>query len=363
MYPVTPRFLPRLAESHDVVTEVLLATTDGRTIPVDHTGGSVTVDRGQDIRRTCTVTGCDTSLIPLTPTDQLATYGARLRISRGVDYGDGSQELVSLGVFRLDQVDGDPAEGPVTLTGKAIECIVQDDKFTTPYRATGTIVSAITALIQRSIPDASITSTIVDAPIGARTWDVEGDPWAAVQEIAAAGGAECFTNGDGVFVIAVLPDLLAVDPVWAVEAIEGGVYVKASRGMSSANVFNGVLARADNTESGLVPVQYLATDSDTGSPTYWGGPFGRRPTFYSSSTLTTTNACIAAANLLLRSAKAPNATGDLSSLPNPALTPGDIIRVAHPDGLRELHQIASVSVPLDEGGDFPIATISAKEDA
>jgi hypothetical protein len=35
----------------------------------------------------------------------------------------------------------------------------------------------------------------------------------------------------------------------------------------------------------------------------------------------------------------------------------------HPDGSRELHQVASFSVPLDTGGDFPIATVSAKEDA
>jgi hypothetical protein len=67
--------------------------------------------------------------------------------------------------------------------------------------------------------------------------------------------------------------------------------------------------------------------------------------------------------LELANAKAPNASGDISSLPNPALEPGDVLRIAHPDGVRELHQVASFSVPLDEGGDFPITTISAKEDA
>lgn len=362
MYPVSSRFLPRLAESHTPATSVQLFTTDGRVITVDHTGGSVSVDRGQAIRRTCTVTSADVSLIPLTPVDQLATYGARLRIARGVEYGDGTSELVPLGVFRLDGAEGDPVEGPVTLTGKSLECIVADDKFTTPYQATGTVVGAITALVTRSIPDAQVISQITDSVIGPRTWDTDGDPWAACQEIAAAAGAECYANADGVFVISVLPDVLAVNPVWAVEAGEGGVYVKGTRSMSSDGVFNGVLARGEGTGAGA-PVQYLATDDDPGSPTYWGGPFGHRPTTYSSSTLTTLIACSAAANLRLRSAKAPNSRGDLSSLPNPALEPGDVIRVTHPDGLRELHQIASFTVPLDEGGDFPIATISAKEDS
>jgi hypothetical protein len=309
------------------------------------------------------VTLADPSLIPRTPTDQLATYGAKLRISRGVDYGDGSSELVPLGVFRLDSVDGDISEGPVTLQGKGLEAVVADDKFTSPYKATGTVVGAVKALIQRSIPTADIVSLITDTPIGSRVFDVEADAWAGAQEIAAAAGAEVYANADGSFVISALPDLLTATPVWAVEATEGGVYISGNRGMSSDNVYNGVLARGENTADNVPPVSYLATDSDPNSPTYWGGPYGRRPMFYSSSTLTTVTACTAAANLKLAAARAPNATGDFSSLPNPALECGDVIRVTHPDGTRELHQVAAFTVPLDEGGDFQISTISAKEDA
>ncbi len=364
MYPVSDRFLPRLAESHTPVTRVQLFLTDGRVIDLEHTGGSVPVDRSQAIRRTCTVTGCDVSLIPRTPSDQLATYGARLRISRGVEYGSPDDaELVPLGVFRLDSVDGDVSEGPVSLQGKDLSAVIADDKFTAPYTATGTVVTAVTALIQRSIPDADVISLITDAAIGSRAFDIEGDPWAAVQEIGAAAGAEVYANADGGFVIATLPDLLTTAPVWAVEAVEGGVYISGNRAMTSSNVFNGVLARGENTADNVAPVSYLATDDDPNSPTYWGGPFGRRPTFYSSSTLTTVGACTQAATLKLAQAKAPNASGDVSSLPNPALEPGDVIRVTHPDGTRELHQIASFSVPLDAQGDFPITTISAKEDS
>jgi Domain of unknown function (DUF5047) len=363
LYPVSDRFLQRLAESHTPAFQVQLFLTDGRVIDLEHTGGSVTVDRGQAIRRTCSVTIAEPSLIPRTPADQLATYGAQLRVSRGVEYGDGSTELVPLGVFRLDSVDGDVSEGPVTLQGKDRSAAVADDKFTTPYTVTGTVVSAVTELIHRSIPSADVLSTITDSPIGSRTFDIEADPWAGVQEIAAAAGAECYPNADGVFVIATLPDLLTTDPAWAVEAAEGGVYMSANRGMSSADVYNGVLARGENTADNVPPVSYLAVDNDPNSPTYWGGPFGRRPKFHSSSTLITTAGCQQAATVILAKAKAPNATGDISSLPNPALEAGDVLRVMHEDGSRELHQVASFSVPLDEGGTFPIATISAKEDA
>jgi hypothetical protein len=363
MYPVSTRFLARLAESHQVATQVQLFLTDGRVIDLEHTGGSVSVDRSQAIRRTCSVTVADPSLIPRTPTDQLATYGAQLRISRGIDYGDGTQELVPLGVFRLDSVDGDVNEGPVTLQGKDRSAIVADDKFTSPYTATGTVVGAVTALIQRSIPSADVISLITDVPIGSRVYDVEADPWAGAQEIAAAAGAEVYANSDGAFVIATLPDLLTTPPVWAIEAAEGGVYISGNRAMSSDGVYNGVLARGENTSENAPPVSYLAVDDDPNSPTYWGGPFGRRPLFYSSSTLTTVNACAQAANLKLAAARAPNASGDISSLPNPVLEPGDVLRVMHEDGTRELHQVAAFTVPLDEGGEFPISTISAREDA
>lgn len=363
MYPVSDRFLQRITEDHTPITQVLLFLTDGRVIELEHTGGSVPVDRAQAIRRTCSVTMADTSLIPRTPSDELATYGARLRISRGVDYGDGSSELVPLGVFRLDDVDGDVSEGPVTLQGKDLSAIIADDKFTAPYRVAGTIVSAISELIWRSIPGAEILSQITDAPIGSRVFDNEADPWAGVQEIAAAGGAECYPDADGVFRIATLPDLSTTPPVWSIEATEGGAYIKANRGMSSTDVKNGWQARGENTADNIPPVSYLATDNDPNSPTYWGGPFGRRPGFSSSSTLITTGQCQLAATLQLAQAKAPNSSGDISSLPNPALEPGDVLRVMHEDGSRELHQAASFTVPLDLGGEFPITTISAKEDS
>jgi len=363
VYPVSDRFLARLAESHNVATRVQLFLTTGQVIDLDHSGGSVSVSRSQATRRTCSVTCPDPSLIPRTPTDQLATYGARLRISRGVYYGDGTSELVPLGLFRLDVADGDVNDGPVTLQGKDLSAVVADDKFTTPYTATGTVVGAVTALIQRSLPTADVISTIVDTPIGSRAFDVQADPWAGCQEIAAAAGAEVYPNAAGVFIITTLPDLSTATPVWAIEAAEGGVYISANRGMTADKVKNGILASGENTADNVPPVSYLATDDDPGSPTYWSGPFGRRPDFYSSSTLISLAACQQAANLKLAQGKAPNASGDISSLPNPALEAGDVLRLAHPDGTRELHQVDGFSVPLDEGGDFPISTISAKEDA
>ncbi|MFJ8583613.1 DUF5047 domain-containing protein [Streptomyces sp. NPDC093595] len=360
MYTVTDRFLQTLAESHTPVAEVALYLTTGAVEQLEITGGSVSVDRKNACRRTCTVTLADPALIPRSLGDQLSVYGSQLRIAAGVEVG-AYRETVPVGVFRVDSVEGDVDEGPVTISGKSLECVIADDKFTTPYRASGTAVAAITALIQRSLPSASVINRATDAAIGARTWDIEGDPWAAITEIGAAIGAEVYCDANGSFVIAELPDLLTTTPAWTVAAGDHGVYISASRGMTSDNVYNGVHARGENSEANTTPVSALVVDSDPASPTYWSGPYGRRPYFYSSSTLTTVGACTSAATLLLRQQTAPNATASLRSLANPALEPGDVLRVVYPDGTAELHQVASFSIDLGGGGDFSIATISAKE--
>lgn len=363
MYPVSARSLAALTESHQVATEVTLFRADGTVETLEHTGGSVTVDRGQATRRTCSVTLADTSLIPRTASDKLSVYGAQLRISRGIQWPDGSRELVPLGVFRVDEVSGDVDEGPVTISGKSLEAMVADDRFTAVTRVTGTAVGAVTSLIQATLPSATVINRATDAAIGPRIFDVEGDRWAAVAECAAAIGAEVYCDADGDFIIAELPDLLSVTPAWTIAAGEGGAYISASRGMSLDGIYNGCLARGENTEVDAPPVSALVVDDDPTSPTYWSGPLGHRPMFYSSATLTTVNLCTQAATLKLRAAKAPNASADITSLPNPALEPGDVIRVAYPDGTRELHQAQSFSVPLEPGGAFSIATISAREDS
>ncbi|MFG2748003.1 DUF5047 domain-containing protein [Streptomyces xanthophaeus] len=364
MYAVSDRFLQAITESHDVAVEVILVRTDGTSEALDITGGSVAVDRSSSVRRTCTVTLADPTLIPRTAADKISIYGARLRISRGVQYADGSQELVPLGVFRIDSVSGDVDEGPVTIAGKGLEAVIADDRFTTPYRASGTAVSAVTSLIQRSIPAASVViGSLVDVPIGARTWDVGADPWAAVGELASVVGAEVHADGSGAFVMAELPDILTTSPVWTVSAGEGGTYVQASRGMSSDGVFNGVLGKVESTESGGAPAQVLVVDSDPGSPTYWDGPYGHRldPQPVSSPAILTSPQATAAATLRLRQMQAGNASADLATLPNPALECGDILRVVYADGTAELHQVSAFPVPLDVGGSFTIRTISAKE--
>lgn len=365
MYPApSARFLPTLRESHVPYTQVQLLRTDGVVVDLPHTDGSVTVDRGSAIRRTCSVTVPDTSLLPMTPSEQLAIYGARLRILRGVIYGDGTVESVPLGLFRIDSIEGDPALGPVTISGSGLEAVVTDDKFTAPRstRGASAAVTAITGLIQDTIPGAVVTNRANDMTIGTMTWDAQGDRWAAVQECATAIGADVYCDADGQFVIAELPDILTAPVAWDVDAGATGVLISASRAFSRDGMYNVVVASGENAEDGVPPVSATASDSDPSSPTYVGGPFGRVPTFYSSATLTSSVLAQGAANKLLRDVLKPNATVSLTSLPNPCLEPGDVLRVTYEDGRRELQQVQSFTISLGLDS-ITIETIGGKQDS
>jgi len=365
MYPEpSALFLPALVEAHTPVTVVELHTTDGVVRELEHTAGSVTVDRSQAVRRTATVTCLDTRFIPRTPSEQLLVYGARLRIRRGVLFADGHVETVPVFFGRVEAIDGDPDYGPVDIKASGLEAVVADDKFTAAYSTRGgtSAVTAITGLIQGAIPGAVVTNRAVDQTIGVRTWDAEGDRWAAAQECATAIGAELYADADGHFIIAELPDLTVAPIAWQVDAGERGALVAASRGYSREGMYNMVVASGENTEEDTPPVMATAADEDPSSATYIYGPFGRVPTFYSSATLTTSNLAQGAANKLLRDSLKPNATADISSVPNPLLEPGDVLRVTYGSGDRDLLQVESFSLDL-AGGDFTVQAISAREDS
>ncbi|MFE9886883.1 DUF5047 domain-containing protein [Streptomyces scopuliridis] len=362
--PPSSRFLPALSQSHVPYTEVQLIRTDGVVQVLDHTGGSVTATRGSAVRRTCTVTVPDTSLIPVRPVDQLAIYGARLRILRGIRFPDGLVESVPLGEFRIDSVEGDPDFGPVTINGSGLEAIVADDRFTAAYSTRGgtAAVTAITGLIQATLPAAVIVNRASDATLGTTTWDAQGDRWAAVQACATAIGAEVYADADGQFVIAELPDIATAPIAWAVDAGTGGVLISANRAYSRDGMYNVVVASGENTEDNVAPVSATSMDDDPTSPTYWAGPFGRVPRFYSSSLLVTPSQCAAAAAKLLRDAVKPAATVSVEAAPNPCLEPGDVIRVTYGNGDRELHQIQSLTLDLGLSS-TTMETIGGKEDS
>jgi hypothetical protein len=97
------------------------------------------------------------------------------------------------------------------------------------------------------------------------------------------------------------------------------------RGLTRDNVFNCVVAKGKNSR-GTAIIEYATLDS---GPTAFAGPFGIRPIFYESDTLTTAAQvkAYAQAQLIAVTAKSVQ-TVPMKALPNPAIELGDFVTVS-----------------------------------
>src|ERR1700744_1551066 len=121
MRPVSARFLKAVQSSHRMNTRVRVLTSVGQNgtaptgtaIPV--TDGSVTFDSTANVLATADVTTAQNW--PINSSDLLTCYGNELFIERGIVYGDGTTEWVSMGYFRINDVEQqDAPNGSVQLS-------------------------------------------------------------------------------------------------------------------------------------------------------------------------------------------------------------------------------------------------------
>lgn len=365
MQTTTAQFLPTLASSHTMAAEVS-AFYDGALTLADlqYDTGSVTVDRGSKVRRSLQLAVSDPKLLPFGMLDTLAPAGQRLVAKRGIRYPSGAVELVQLGEFRIDDPAGDVDFGPVTLTGQSAEAIVQEDQFTatTTTRGYPTCVAAITYLLQQTIPAAVLDNRTGSNPACAtRTWDRGADRWDAICEIALSMQAEIYVDAIGTFVLRNTPDPLVDPVVWEIAAAD--LLIDDTRQLTRKNVHNAVIVSGENTADNTPPVTGSAYLTDPTDPLRWGGPFGHRPKLYSSSLVTSSTQANAMALDMLRRLTAPHSITAISTVPNPALDAGDVIRIVHTSGRTQLAVVHAFTVPLvADGGDMALTLWDTRDE-
>ena len=116
MFPVSQRFLDTITGTHHAVSRALLLTEtqfgptpDGVELPI--LSGDVKFAATADNNSTLELT------VPGDYWEKVQPYGGEVWAARGVAFGDGTQELVPLGYFRIDEVEIDDAPyGPVRLS-------------------------------------------------------------------------------------------------------------------------------------------------------------------------------------------------------------------------------------------------------
>jgi hypothetical protein len=129
------------------------------------------------------------------------------------------------------------------------------------------------------------------------TLDEQADPWDAAQQWAASLGYALYFNPIGVATIKSELAMAAEDPVWTYDGTPTAdvpynpadwanlaLYDEAVT-LDSDGAFNAVVI-SGNSSSNATAVRGTAFDTDPGSPTQWGGPFGYKPLFESDETVT-----------------------------------------------------------------------------
>lgn len=342
MRPVSAAFLDAVTGSH-VMAVRARAVPAGQTgveptggVELRVEGGDVLQDGRADIRSTldCVVSATDPDtgalLWPDGSDSPLAPYGGHeLFVERGVDYGGGRIEYVSLGYFRIDDVDQKQApDGPISISGSDRMSMIIDSKLTSPQQWTAT--ETYGAVVDQLVLDAYLDAVIEwdepsweTAPIGRSTM-AESDRYAFLRELIVGIGKVFYFDHRGVLVIRTPP--LPTAPVWTASRGEGGVLVSAGRSLSRTGVFNGVLATGEAMDT-EPPVRGLAVDNSPESPTYWSGPFGRVTREFASPLLTTESQCVLAASTILQRTTGLPYNVNLAAVPNPALEPDDPIAI------------------------------------
>lgn len=342
MLAVSARFLAQLREPHVVRSRVTVLDAAGADLyDVDVVGGSVRGDRSSQVRRQVALQ------LAATTARELAAlpFGLYLDVRRGVRFGDLATELPRLGRFRVDSVGSSTPAGTATVAGSDRMAQVRDEPLLTPFAAGGAIASTrIVELVHAVFPGLAVHVSTVGEPVLADV-TYSDDRAAAVAQLAQSIGAAAYFDANGELVVEPLPSSTS-PPVWTVDAGEQGVLVGYSDALERAGTANGVLVRGQATAD-AAPVEVLVTDTDPSSPTVYGGAFGRVVVVIESTAVQTIAQATDVAEAELAKRLGLTRSLQLTSAPNPALEPGDVVDVELGDGSVETHVVDAVTIPLD----------------
>ncbi|MFM8155511.1 MAG: DUF5047 domain-containing protein [Actinomycetes bacterium] len=344
MIAASSKFQETLHYSHTGLTRIV---ADG--VEVGIASGSLNLDAKAKVRRTASLRLVEDPLVP----GQLSGIDAatELVVQKGIRFLDRTVEYVTVGTLYVQETSRDHVGRWVDVSASDAGQRVDDYPLTTSYAPAGvTVVNAIKALIVEAV--GSSPTWVVDPTLALSQLTVDGQVfkagtgrWSAVNDLASALGAVVFPDALGRWVIRSLTPTVA--PVSEVSSGGGGVLVKAALKASRRDTFNAVTVEwgTPDVAGGVVTV----TDDDPSSPTYWLGPWGKKPRPAEKLDVTTESAAVAAATARLAEYKGAQAGISFEAVYNPLLEPDDAVGVTLPGRAREVHVLDRISLPLVGG--------------
>lgn len=353
MRPVSETFLRTLRGTHTMNARARVVTgfptgvnPTGTEIPIF--GGDVQLDATADVRASVDL---DTSaeLWPADATSLLAPYGNELFIERGLVLPNGDFEWVSQGYFRVESPEQQQVPtGQIRVAGRDRMAGIIDAKLLAPTQfPIGTSVEDIfTGLVTEVYPTAVILFDFDAANVTfPQSHIADQDRYAFLRDIARSLGKEMYFDHEGKLRVYSAPD--PGDPVFLVNHGRDGVLVEMARKLDRDGVFNAVVATGESPSDTVDPARAVALDANPDSPTYFFGPFGPVPRFYSSPFITNQQGAREAAAAMLTKSLGLPYTVSFKAVPNPALEPLDPVEITYADDARvERHVLEKVTIPL-----------------
>jgi|LakMenEpi03Aug12_release.lakeMendotaPanAssembly.Ray.scaffolds.fasta_scaffold409016_1 hypothetical protein len=290
--------------------------------------------------------------------EALTAKSAELEIEWGLIYPDLSEEWVTLARLRVDESVKAAVSGSLQVTAAYDPGTrIADFYLITPYAPFSidntklTYLEAIQDLVNVAYPSTNPPEWIINEGVDGTSLPPDGtvftgSRWDAIQALAVAINTRVAPDHLGRWTVQPVVD--SHIPVWEVDAGDSGVLVSEETTFSRREQYNAVGVRWESPNSGG-GIVYLV-DSDPESPTYFDGPFGRKPRPEETvSTITTEAQALDAARSLLDKYKGQTRGIQLQTLHNPLMEPGDVIAVQLPDNTIERHIIDTLSIPLAGG--------------
>lgn len=329
----------------DIIASFARGTQGATVVP---TAGSVTQDGRTTQRWSGSLTvGLDALQDPPTvPSDLLTPFGTTVDVEMGVILADGSSSRVAVGSFLLTGTRASLSTGArtVELNLGDLSTRIAEHRFERPFTvgAGADLADMVAQVAQDRDPTVDVGSlTPTGAVLGRRAvfgLDAQLDPWAELVSVVKHRGFRLYFDRFGAIVLdqppATITNLRTVDV--------GEVGIDFSE--RPANV---VVARGEPTD-GTGPWYGLWEDDDPSSPTFVGGPYGRKTLFYASPLFTSDAEAQAAADSIGSAIQSAGAAWSVSRPYDPTWDPDDGIQITLPSGVTQ--RLVVDSVTYDIGG-------------
>jgi hypothetical protein len=243
-----------------------------------------------------------------------------------------------VGRFVISDWDDDDA-GTVTVKGKGLLRIAQEDALASPISPVGSFMSEVRRLTPNGV-GVSFDAALVDRPCPqSMAWS--DTPLKALQEIADAWPALLRTDSWGqVRFRAPLPSV--PEPVLTFRDGVGGTLVGAPRKDSREDAYNVVIASSSNTDT--ADVQGVAMV--TAGPMSVNGPYGRVVKKWSSPLISTVGEAQAAAATMLANSTRPAQFVPVRIAPDPRPELDDPVVVLRGDDAPLWGWVTGYDMPL-----------------